>query len=102
MQKQPEQQVQKQPEQQVQKQPEQTIDENINQDTIQQITDNGELANYSDISGISNSSNILSEEVIEKICSIPKPTFYFIITSLVIGYVLYTFTSPKISENKKN
>ena len=81
---------------------EQPIDENINQDTTQQITDNGELSNYSDISGISNNSNILSEEVIEKICSIPKPTFYFIITSLVIGYVLYTFTSPNISEKKKN
>ena len=94
----------RQPSQEVQEvQIEKVVENNINsnQDNNQQLGNN-ELSNFSDISNLSNLSNdISSEVVIEKICKIPKPTFYFIITSIIIGYLLYTFTSSKVPEKKK-
>ena len=47
------------------------------------------------------SSITIPQNTLETICNLPKSTFYFVIISITLGFILYTFTTP-VNKNKKN
>ena len=112
------QQAQQQPaQQQTQQQPAQQQTQQQEQQPVRQQEQQSNSLAKSDITGLqdleqskndinnnselSTSSITIPQNTLETICNLPKSTFYFVIISITLGFILYTFTTP-VNKNKKN